>query len=111
MLLRSYHGFFDGNEAGAGSNLAYAAIQNNGGTIIFHARQEIFSRKRATDEDSWNGGKYKEGQFKKMYGKRKPGRGFYFGEHSIVIPARPVLTVNDTGMQTLSNTIIDYLTH
>lgn len=68
-----------------GSNLAYAAIHNFGGTIAMPARSRTYVQKRYSVGT-------KKGRFKKG---TTFGRGYTTKPYTITIPARPYLTLQD----------------
>jgi len=98
-LLRSISARASNDEAVVGTNKKYAQIQNDGGTINRGARSETFVRSRYVKGS-------KKGKFKKGGGTL--GKGFTFKAHSITIPARPFLKLNDDDIKEIENAVSKY---
>jgi phage gpG-like protein len=78
-----------------GSDLPYAYIHNNGGTINRKERSEIFTRNRYTKGN-------KKGKFKKG---TKSGKGFSFKSHIVNMPKRQFMG----NMPTLTKKITNFI--
>ena len=85
-----------------GTNKVYAAIQNFGGTVQMPARSEIFERLRFKKGN-------KKGKFKKLADDRAVKKGMTFKAHTISIPARPFLKVNNDDLSKIKSAIASYL--
>jgi phage virion morphogenesis protein len=99
QLVRSIQEEANNDHAAVGSNLRYGRIHQEGGTINIAARSEIFKRNRYSRG-------VKKGKFKKG---TTPGKGFTRKKHSIRIPARPFLKMNQKDLEAINNDIKRYL--
>lgn len=82
-----------------GSNRPYAAIQNFGGTIQRAARTKTYTQSRYTKGT-------KKGQYKKG---TSWGQGDTVGEHTITIPARPFLVLQNEDILKMKEIISNYI--
>lgn len=81
------------------SNKPYAAIQNFGGTINKPASSKTYTQNR-----------YKQGSKKGQYKKgTKFGQGATVGEHTITLPARPFLVLQNEDIVQMKNIISNYI--
>jgi len=85
-----------------GSNKAYAAIHQFGGTINRAARSEIFERLRNTRGARKN-------KFKKLADDRAVKKGFSFKAYSVRIPARPFLELNKNDIKKIEDAVGNWL--
>lgn len=83
-LRNSIRGQVSGHDVIFGTDVPYAKIHNEGGSIQRHARSELFVRNR-----------YKRGPKAKMFGGKgafkrgtSPGRGLTFRSHEVRMPRR-----------------------
>lgn len=78
-----------------GSNLPYAAIHNFGGTVKQYSRSKLYTQNRK-----------KSGQYKKG---TTWGQGDTVGEHTITIPARPFLVLQDEDIDKIKQIVSNYI--
>ncbi len=89
-LVRSNTPAFEEGRASITNNVAYAAIQQLGGTITLHPRSSLFAQKRT------KAGKFTKGREKEIRGGKGKST---FGLRTITIPARPFLRLTEGGIQ------------
>lgn len=85
-----------------GSNLPYAAIHNFGGTIQRAARSKLYTQNRYKTTTT----KHTKGQYKKG---TSWGQGDTVGEHTITIPARPFLVLQDEDIDKIKQIVSNYI--
>lgn len=99
QLLDSISSSSDATSAVVGTNQPYARIQNSGGTIVQPARSNLYTQER-----------YKKGAKKGKFKKgTKAGKGSTSGQRVIDIPARPFMTLPDSGIKKVLYTAERYL--
>lgn len=102
-LLDNISSSSDARHAAVGTNIVYAAIQNFGGTIIQPPRKmQLQDRYKKSNQKT---GKRK-GQFKKG---KKAGGEVASGQRVIDIPARPFMTLPDSGVKKVIEVAQRYL--
>lgn len=84
------------------SNRPYAAIHNFGGTIQRAARSKLYTQNRYKTATS----KHTKGQYKKG---TSWGQGDSVGEHTITIPARPFLVLQNEDILKMKEIISNYI--
>lgn len=95
------------DQAQVNTNVEYAAAQHFGATIYQAPRSNLFTQERRTK----NTVRGKKGTFKK--GKKKLGAGgagsFTSGARVITLPARPFMTLPESGIQKVIRAVKDFL--
>jgi phage gpG-like protein len=92
----------DATQAVVGTNKPYARIQNSGGTIVQPPRSNLYTQAKRTK----NTKRGKKGTFMKG---TKAGKGSTSGQRVIDIPARPFMTLPESGVKKVIDVAEKYL--
>ncbi len=96
MLRDSMHAMSTDDTATLAASMEYAAIHNFGGDITVHARSELFVRNR-------------DAATKKFTKGTTSGRGHTIGEHTVKMPARPFMVLQDHDIEDASDLIRNHI--
>lgn len=95
-LRDSLHATSTDDTATLAASMEYAAIHNFGGQITIGARSELFVRNRDAITKKFTKGTTK-------------GRGHTIGEHTVTIPARPFVVLQEADIDEASDLIRDHI--
>jgi phage virion morphogenesis protein len=99
-LYKSITALADSTSATVGTNVLYASIHQQGGKIDIPAREQTL----------YMANRLRGNRFVKANSKlnSKRAKKVKIGAHSIIVPARPYLGINDADRQTILTTIADH---